>query len=117
MKRWRDVIRKDLKDIEVDEDEWYEEAVRSRPGWRAMCRLGMENRAEVQAATQASGVVDRDVVWEECGRTFRRESDKKRHKCRSEREKPVWEQRGATQCLVCSRWFRSKGGMAVHRCS
>ena len=76
----------------------------------ALCRLGMENRAEVQAAMQDSGVVERDVVCEECGRTFRRES-------RSEREKPLWAQRGATQCLVCSRWFRSKGGMAVHRCS
>ena len=40
-RRWKDVIRKDLKDIEVNEDEWYEEATRSRPGWRATCKLGM----------------------------------------------------------------------------
>ena len=39
-KRWRDVIRKDLKDIEVDEDEWYSQ-VKTR--MEAMCRLGMEN--------------------------------------------------------------------------
>ena len=29
-----------------------------------------------------------------------RESDKKRHKCSSERRKPVWEQKGAVQCVA-----------------
>ena len=48
-RRWRDVIRKDLKDIEVNEDELYE-ATRSRAGWRAMCRLGMDRQAEAQVA-------------------------------------------------------------------
>ena len=46
-RRWRDMIRKDLKDIEIKEEEWYEEATRSRPGWRAICRLGMERLAGV----------------------------------------------------------------------
>ena len=41
-RRWRDVIRKDLKKIEVDKSEWYEEACRSRPGLRVICRLGLE---------------------------------------------------------------------------
>ena len=36
-RRWRDVVRKDLKDIGVEEGEWYEEAQRSRAGWREMC--------------------------------------------------------------------------------
>ena len=27
------------------------------------------------------------------------------------------EQEGAVQCVVCKRWFRSRGGLAVHRCS
>ena len=31
-KRWRDVIRKDLKDIEMNENESYTEATRSREG-------------------------------------------------------------------------------------
>ena len=36
-KRWRDVIRKDLTYIGVNEDRWYEEATRSRTGWKAVC--------------------------------------------------------------------------------
>ena len=37
----------------------------------------------------------RQVKCGVCGRSFRRESDKARHKCKSEREKPVSEQRGS----------------------
>ena len=55
-------------------------------------------------------------VCEVCSRTFRRESDKKRHKCLAERQKPVSEQRGSVQCLQCKKWFRSRGGLAVHTC-
>ena len=29
---------------------------------------------------------------------------------------PTHLQRGAVQSLMCSRWFASSGGMAVHRC-
>ena len=29
---------------------------------------------------------------------------------------PVEKQRGVFQCSHCTRWFRSKGGLAVHRC-
>ena len=39
-----------------------------------------------------------------------------RHKCIAERQKPVREQRGAVQCERCGRWFRSRGGLAVHAC-
>ena len=28
---------KDFKDIEVSEEEWYDEAVRSRVGWSTLC--------------------------------------------------------------------------------
>ena len=38
----------------------------------------------------------------------------KRHKCVDERRKPVSEQRGAAQCLICRKWFRSRGGLALH---
>ena len=58
-------------------------------------------------------VVVRDVVCEMCSTKFRREGDKKRHKCVTERRKPVWEQHGAVQCERCHKWFRSRGGMAV----
>ena len=113
-KRWRDVIRRDLKDIEVEESEWYREAGRSRAGWRGMYRQGMESHREAEIVQAAA--VSKDVVCEVCSRCFRRESDKKRHKCLREREKPVSEQRGAAQCLQCQRWFKSRGGLAVHTC-
>ena len=51
-----------------------------------------------------------------CGRTFRRESDKARDKCISERKKPIHQQAGAIQCLNCERWLKSKGGLKVHKC-
>ena len=35
-KRWRDAIRKDLTYIGVSEDRWYEEATRSRTGWKGL---------------------------------------------------------------------------------
>ena len=55
------------------------------------------------------------VVCRECGRTFSRQGDFKRHKCILERSKPVEEQRGSLQCVTCQRWFRSAGGLSVHR--
>ena len=113
-RRWRDVVRTDLKDIDVDEKEWYEEARRSRTGWKVMCRLGMESHREAEVVRVSS--VARDVVCAVCSRTFRRESDRKRHKCLAERQKPVSEQRGSVQCTQCRRWFKSKGGLAVHTC-
>ena len=66
-------------------------------------------------STQANYGVFCDI----CKRSFRREGDKKRHKCTAERKKPIAEQVGATHCqyLVCSRWFQSKGGFALHKCS
>ncbi len=42
-RRWTNV-----KDIAVEESEWYREARRSRAGWREMCRQGMENHGEVE---------------------------------------------------------------------
>ena len=113
-KRRRDVVRKDLKDIEVEENEWYEEARKSRAGWRSLYCAGLESCRKTQE-TQASVVV-RDVVCEVCSMSFSREGDKKRHKCLNERQKPVSEQRGAVQCLRCVRWFKSKGGLTLHKC-
>ena len=39
-----------------------------------------------------------------------------RHKCRDERLKRICDQRVAAQCGMCKKWFRSKGGIAVHSC-
>ena len=117
-RRWRDLIRRDLKTIEVKEEEWYREATTSRAGWRATYQLAMEDETMKQHQTRRRGAQDdqRQVKCDTCQRVFRRESDKARHKCKSEREKPVSEQRGSVQCQRCERWFHSKGGLAVHRC-
>lgn len=83
-------MKKDLKGVRINEEEWYEEARRSRTGWRAMCRLGMEEMAETRQLNRQAAAM-RDVECKVCGRKFRRESDKKRHKCVEERRKPVHE--------------------------
>lgn len=46
-------------------------------------------------------------------KTFRRQSDLKRHKCLQKREKQIEEQQGEVQCME---WINSAGGLAVHRC-
>ena len=105
-------------DVKISEDKWYEE-VASRARWRAMYRLGMEDLAETRQSQGQRGATitaNRDVQCEVCGRKFSRESDRKRHKCVDERRKPVSQQKGAVQCGTCHRWFRSRGGKAVHVC-
>ena len=101
------------KDINLDEGEWYDKATTSKATWSASCGLDLETYRG-QRATEPSIPVVRQVTYEVCSRTFHRESDKKRHKCSSERRKPVWEQKGAVQCVACSHWFRSKGRLTVH---
>ena len=76
-------------------------------------RLGVE-RCREEKSQQTPAVV-REVVCGVCSRSFRRESDRMRHKCVDERRKLVWEQKGAVQCLLCQKWFRSKGGITIHR--
>ena len=62
-------------------------------------------------------MVPRDVKCSVCGRC-RRESDKARHKCTTERQKPVQEQEGAVSRML-DVWSLLKclGGLAVHRCA
>ena len=115
-KRWRDVIRADLRTTKVSEDDWYELATTSRQEWRALYReaLDVMRASDAQGATPQA-LTPTQVECQECGRTFRR-GDRKRHKCTWERQKPVREQQGAVQCETCLMWFRSRGGLAVHRC-
>ena len=56
------------------------------------------------------------VECKECGRTFRRTSDRKRHNCLTVRAKPVKEQTGTLQCSKRQKWFYSRGGLAVYKC-
>ena len=46
----------------------------------------------------------RDVKCSVCGRCFKRESDK----CTVEWQKPVQEQEGAVECLMCGHWLRNR---------
>ena len=76
-------------------------------------------RSPVRETTRMRGasmqVENVAVECKECGRTFQRTSDRKRHKCLAERAKPVKEQRGSLQCSKCQKWFSSRGGLAVHK--
>ena len=51
------------------------------------------------------------VECKECGRTFHRTSDRKRHKCLAERAKLVKEQRGALLSSKSQKWLCSRGGL------
>ena len=61
-------------------------------------------------------IAPHDVKCSVCG-CFRRESDKVRHKYTTEHQKPGQEQEGAVECLMCGRWLRSRGGLAVCQCA
>ena len=71
-------------------------------------KLGLESHQEAEAALARVTVID--VVCEVCSGKFRREIDKKRLKCVSERQKPVNEQSGAAQCQSALGGSRAKEG-------
>ena len=70
-KRWRYVVRSDLREREIDENEWMELATESRRGWRAAYHdvrptgLHQNSIHDIQGFNQ--------VLCETCGRSFRRE--------------------------------------------
>ena len=104
---------RDLKAVGISDGNWYSDAQDKRK-WRAVWSQRLGEHQQTQKA-RGSGA-ERNVECTECGRCFRRESDRKRHMCVRERMRPVNEQAGAVQCGSCERWFRSRGGLAVHRC-
>ena len=107
-KRWRDVVKADLKMIGVL-DTWYTSALHGR-NWDRLYTEGIQSSQRL--AREALPTVQCMI----CGRTFRREQDRARHKCTEERSKPVHQQQGALQCSTCGKWLRSRGGLAVHNC-
>ena len=103
-KRWRDCMVGDHRARGLG-DSWVDIATTSRADWR-------------QVIENVPQRIQRDrVSCVQCGRDFARPGDFKRHKCREERGRPVEQQRGACRCGGCHRWFRSRGGLAVHRCT
>ena len=103
------MIRKDLRVIKVSEDKWYDEASMSRSRWQNIYKEGLKSLTDDDDPEAQEDAVNQ-IKCDECNRLFRRESDRKRHKCISEGQKPVSEQHGAVQCTTCNRWFRSCGG-------
>ena len=107
----RDQVKSDLKVVGIQERCWYEEA-QHRKQWYVTCNGGLSRYQHDQQRRRE--MASSDVKCSMCGRYFRRESDKARHKCTAERQKPVQEQKSAVECLMCGRWLRSRGGLAVH---
>ena len=97
-KRW---MRKDLKGIGMSEESWYSEAISSRARWREAYRVQLQASPRT-VVPQSTALAENEVKCEVCLRIFRRTSDLKRHKCISERQKPVCEQHGAVQCVKLS---------------
>ena len=84
------MTKKDVKAMEIGED-WYNVA-QDRGKWRS---AWSQNLAEHQAAQQRGRLRgEKNVLCDVCGRRFRRESDKARHKCAAERRRPVCEREG-----------------------
>ena len=79
-KRWRDVIRADLRTAKVSEDNWYQLATTSRQEWRALYREALDVMRASDQQGETLQATPTQVECQECGRTFRREGDKKRHK-------------------------------------
>ena len=103
--RWRDVIRKDLRVIEVSKEKWSDEASRSRSRLQNTYKEGPKSltSSDKSAVQQDTDSVNHEQIkCDKCNRLFRREKDRKRHYCISERQKPMSEQRGAVQCRTCN---------------
>ena len=106
------MAKKDLKAVEIAENTWYDKTL-NRQEWLDACREGVSEYHQTQLQLPRQ---PKEVECTVCGRQFRRECDKARHKCSQERRRPVREQEGAVRCDVCGRWFRSRRSLAVHRC-
>ena len=82
-RRWRDVVKGDLTALEVGTGSWFEVA-QSRKMWCELYSKGVSEYQYQQEQTrrqqQETGLVECSV----CGRSFRREADKARHKCTRE---------------------------------
>ena len=78
-------MRKDLKGVRVDEEEWYEKARRSRAGRWAMCRLKMEEMTKAQQSNRQAAAMS-DVECEVYERKFKREQQEETQTYEGEKE-------------------------------
>ena len=73
-KCWKDIIRKDLNDLNIPESCWYDLANTSRSAWRKHYHACLES-----SQASSGNVILQIVVCHECHRGFRCISDLKRH--------------------------------------
>ena len=88
--RWRDRVRKDLKNFDIKEKNWFEIA-QDRGEWKAMCKKGLHQSTKKgveKGRNRGCGSVAavQPFICEVCHRTFRRKQDIARHKCQRSRD-------------------------------
>ncbi len=127
--RWRDEIRRDFKNFNIREDNWFQLA-QERETWRAACKEGLcactEMRLEMDRKRRCSYVVadTTPFVCEICHRAFRRRQDINRHKCQRSRDAgrlaPSAPALPAVPpqlvCDSCGRSFRRSQDITRHKC-
>ena len=91
-KRWRDVIKADLKDLNLPEANWFKSACASRAEWRATYREVLMEAADTPHSFRAPQP-SLPVFCQVCGRRFRRQEETQVH-CR-ETETCVPAERGS----------------------
>ena len=89
--RWRDKVRKDLKQFNIEEESWFR-AAQERAQWRAACREGLSTRVRERLRAERArrggspvviGPTASQLVCDTCHRSFRRQEDISRHKCQT----------------------------------
>ena len=112
-------MKRNMKDVGIGAGVWYEKA-QDRREWYEAYSEGAQHQ------TQQKRLRHQEERTIECAVRRRREADKARHKCSTERAKPVDEQRGSVKCDACGRWFRrwsscpqmfARGGKPGAECS
>ena len=88
--------------------------VRSSSGTSTTSDRPIDTARGTRPTTQWESDQPRNIQYHECSRWFRRPGDMARHKCWTERSRPVQEQQGSVECQRCHPWFFSQGGLAVH---
>ena len=104
------MIAKDLKIIQLPAGGSWWTLAQNQGEWLE-CINTLANSSRCPLRPGAPGFCD------DCQLFFRCPGDLKHHKCRAERNLPVQDQLGAVHCTKGDRWFRSKGGLAVHKCA
>ena len=79
-RRWRDLVKSDLKDVGIQERGWYEEA-QHRKQWYVTCNEGLSRHQHDQQRRRK--MTPRDVKCSMQGRCFRKESGKAQVHCRA----------------------------------